>query len=163
VIEQRLVEHVSVIEESLAAPRENVVLSYVHGLGERGLVDRSLTRTMTLDLPDSEAIARLRAKLRQRQVELIAAGQRAGTLRDGVVPEDLVLILMTVQGMIERSNASSPGERVLAILVAGLNPAASDVPLPTPPEAEDLLEILSPPSRGRRPSPIASNSRTTAR
>ena len=80
VIEQRLLEHVNTADDALALAPEEALLSYVRGLCARGLVDRSLIRTFTLPLPDSQIAGRLRRQLRQRQLRLIKAGQDAGVL-----------------------------------------------------------------------------------
>jgi AcrR family transcriptional regulator len=153
VIEQRLAEHVATAEEALALPPDEAVLFYVRGLCARRLVDRSLTRTFTMPLPNSHVVPRLRHELRQRQLQLIDAGQRAGTLRSGVVPEDLLLVLLAVQGIMETTTSSAPWERALAVLIAGLAPATPTSPLPDAPRPEDFLELAGGPPRGRHPSP----------
>jgi AcrR family transcriptional regulator len=152
VIEQRLAEHVATAQEALALPPEEAVLFYVRGLCARRLVDRSLTRTFTMPLPNSQEAPRLREELRRCQLQLIDAGQQAGVLRSGVVPEDLLLVLLAVQGIMETTTGSAPWERALAVLIAGLAPATPASPLPDPARPDDFLEVAGGPPRGRHPS-----------
>jgi len=155
VIEQRLHEHVATADDALALPADEAVFSYVRGLCARGLVDRSLVRTFTLPLPDSPLAGRLRRRLRQRQLKLIRAGQEAGVLRAGVVPEDLVLVLLAVQRIMENTTGDAGWERALAILLAGLSDAAADRQLPKPPRLDDLTQPVDGPRPGRRPSSLS--------
>lgn len=155
VIEQRLVEHVDTADKALALPPEEAILSYVRGLCARGLVDRSLIRTFTLPLPDSQIAGRLRSDLRQRQLELIRAGQGAGVLRAGVVPEDLLLVLLAVQGCMESTTGDAAWKRMLGILLAGLSDAAMDSELADPPRLDDLIQTAGGPRPGRPPSSLS--------
>lgn len=155
VIEQRLLEHVNIADDALALAPEEAILSYVRGLCARGLVDRSLIRTFTLPLPDSQIAGRLRHQLRLRQLKLIRAGQEAGVLRAGVVPEDLLLVLLAVQSCMESTTGGAAWERTLAILLAGLSDAAADRELPRPPRLDDLIQPANGPRPGRRPSSLS--------
>ncbi|WP_369125461.1 TetR/AcrR family transcriptional regulator [Catenulispora pinisilvae] len=157
VIEQRLLEHVDTADDALALAPEEAVLSYVRGLCARGLVDRSLVRTFTLPLPDSQIAGRLRRQLRQRQLKLIRAGQDAGVLRAGVVPEDLLLVLLAVQCSMESTTGGAAWERTLAILLAGLSDTATDCELPRPPRLDDLIQPANGPRPGRRPSSLSNS------
>jgi AcrR family transcriptional regulator len=155
VIEQRLLEHVNTADDALALAPEEAILSYVRGLCARGLVDRSLIRTFTLPLPDSQIAGRLRRQLRQRQLKLIRAGQDAGVLRAGVVPEDLLLVLLAVQCSMESTTGDAAWQRTLAILLTGLSDAATDRELPRPPRLDDLIQPANGPRPGRRPSSLS--------
>ncbi|PRY41570.1 TetR/AcrR family transcriptional regulator [Umezawaea tangerina] len=155
VIEQRLQEHVNTADDALALAPEEAVIAYVRGLCARGLVDRSLIRTFTLPLPDSPIAGRLRRQLRQRQLKLIKAGQDAGVLRAGVVPEDLLLVLLAVQSSMENTTRGAAWQRTLAILLAGLSDTAADHELPSPPRLDDLAHLAGGPRPGRRPSSVS--------
>ncbi|GAA5066680.1 TetR/AcrR family transcriptional regulator [Nocardia callitridis] len=155
VIEQRLEEHVNTADEALGLAPGEAIVAYVRGLCARGLVDRSLIRTFTLPLPDSQIAARLRRELRQRQLKLIRAGQDAGVLRAGVVPEDLLLVLLAVQCSMETTTGDAAWQRTLAILLAGLSDATTDRELPRPPRLDDLIQPVNGPRPGRRPSALS--------
>ncbi len=77
VAEERLAEHLRVLDDALALSPTQGVASYMRALCERRLVDRSLCHVFTLRMPYSDEVARLRVALRQRQLALIDAAQRA--------------------------------------------------------------------------------------
>lgn len=155
VAEERLAEHLRVADDALALPPAAGVASYMQALCERRLVDRSLCHTFTLRIPDSDEVDRLRTALRRRQLDLIAAGQRAGALRAGITPQDLLLILEAVQGVMDSTAGDAAWRRIFAMLMASLSPAASSTPLPAPPSPEELMATGSGPSRGRRVGPVS--------
>lgn len=155
VAEERLAEHLRVLDDALALSPTQGVASYMRALCERRLVDRSLCHVFTLRMPYSDEVARLRVALRQRQLALIDAAQRAGVLRPGVVPEDLLLILEAVQGVMDATTGDASWERIFAMLMSSVGSAESFSPWPSPPRPEELLETRSGPSRGRRTTPIS--------
>ncbi len=157
VAEQRLDAHLRIVQDALALPPMESLDAYLRTLCERRLADRSLCHTFTLRMPESAAVARLREAIRQAQAELIDAGRRAGTLRDDLVPQDLLLVLEAVSGVIDATSGDAAWQRILAIIMAALAPAAEPVALPDPPAPDELLESLNEPPRGRRTTPVGAS------
>jgi AcrR family transcriptional regulator len=155
VIEERLVEHLALADEALARPAAKATASYLRDLCELRRVDRSVTRVFTLEVSDAPRVAALRAELHRRHLALIAAGRGAGVLRAGIVPQDLLLVLIAMQGVIVSTTGDSAWERAFELLVSGLAPGKSSSRLPGAPRPEELAEAVPAPARGRHSSPIS--------
>lgn len=71
---------------------------------------------------DNEALVRLR----QRVASLLADAKRHGRVRDEITATDLTLVMWSIRGVIETTRDVAPDawRRHLAILIAGLRPAA---------------------------------------
>lgn len=154
VLVDRTDEHVALLEESLALSPSESVEHYLYSLCTQQLHDRSVCHALTLTLPDSTRVTAHREAIRTAQLELIGRAHRAGALRAGIVPEDFVVILEAVDGVI-RGSTPQAWRRVLALLIDGLRSADSDAPLPAAPEPSEVGVAIKTPAPGRRTTPIA--------
>lgn len=151
---ERLAEHIDLAEQALAVPPADAVFTYLWMLSERRFVDKGICHAITLRLAGNDEVAELRARLRDRQIELIQASRQAGTVRAEVVPQDLILFLEAISAVMETTTGDAAWRRLFAILQVGLAPDAHAVALPDPPQPADLLQTETGPPRGRRTSPV---------
>ena len=110
-------------------------------VADRGLCEAFLGTDV---LPDGLVDARDRVVERLREVVRRAA--RSGALRDGVVPEDLPLVLVMTVEVAHRTEQVAPGtwRRCLQVLLDGLR-AGAGAPLDQPPLSADQLERVTGP------------------
>ncbi|MEV4535514.1 helix-turn-helix domain-containing protein [Asanoa sp. NPDC049518] len=122
--------------------------SYLEQLCAIQAEDATVTDVLTLTLPASEALEKLRNRLYATQNRLIRAAMRQGTLRADFVPED-VPVLLVANAAIIRTVGEEVAPRFLAIALDGLrtdNPS----PLPNPPSAATLVAAMQRPPVNRR-------------
>jgi AcrR family transcriptional regulator len=72
--------------------------------------------------PDNDALVQVRATI----ASLLADAKRHGRVRDEVTATDLTMVMWSIRGVIETTRGEAPEawRRLLAILIAGLRPAA---------------------------------------
>jgi AcrR family transcriptional regulator len=159
VILDAVTEHLQFLQTALELPPWEALISYLEALCERQLADRNVTRSITLELPKSAEIARIRAAIQKNQLRLIRRAQRSGELRNDVVPQDLVLILEAISGVIVSTKDVAPyaWKRVFTLMTDSLRAAAVTTPLPKAPSFEQLMVAIHAPPRGRRTSAIVAS------
>ena len=128
--------------------------AYLERLCEIQAADRAASDVLTLRLPACQALADLRDRIYYAQLDLIRGAQREGSLREDLVPEDVILVLLAVGGVVQATSDTAPDawKRILALLLAALRSSSADGELPAAPSGEALLAALKSPLRGRRPS-----------
>jgi AcrR family transcriptional regulator len=159
VISDALTEHLRFLETALELPPWIGLINYLEALCERQVADRNVCHSITLELPTSAEIARIREAIQKNQLELIRRAQRSGELRKDVVPQDLVLILEAINGVISSTKDAAPDawKRVFALMTDSLRPTALTSALPKPPSFEQMMVAIHAPSRGRRTSAIVAS------
>jgi AcrR family transcriptional regulator len=159
VILDAVTEHLRFLEAALELPPWEGLISYIETLCERQLADRNVTRTITLELPRSPGIARIRAAIQENQLKLVRRAQCSGELREDVVPQDLLLILEAISGVIASTKDVAPDawKRVFTLMTDSLRATANTSALPKAPSFEQLMVAIHAPSRGRRTSAIVTS------
>jgi AcrR family transcriptional regulator len=159
VILDSVAEHLRFLEQALELPPWEGLTGYLRALCERQLADRNICHSITLELPTSPEIAQIRAVIQKDQQTLIRRAQRSGELRKDVVPQDLVLILEAMNGVISSTKEAAPDswKRMFILMTDSLRPAAVTSALPKPPTFGQMMVAIHAPSRGRRTSAIVAS------
>ena len=137
VCEQRMAEHMHAVEEALAEPDSwDALRHYITAAGALQASDRAIADLVTLDVSSAPEIERLRVRAVRGVETLIKRAKAAGTLRADCTAEDVLILLQSNAGVIERSKgaAASASQRLVHLLLDGLRAdAATDGPLPPSP------------------------------
>jgi AcrR family transcriptional regulator len=137
VCEDRMAEHVHAVEEALAEPDSwEALRHYITAAGALQARDRAIADLVTLDVSSAPDIGRLRVRAVRGVETLIKRAKAAGTLRADCTAEDVLILLQSNAGLIERTNgaAASASQRLVHLLLDGLRAdAATDGPLPPSP------------------------------
>jgi AcrR family transcriptional regulator len=154
-----LTEHLRFLETALELPPWEGLINYLEALCERQLSDRNVCGSLTLELPASAEIARIRAAIQENQLKLVRRAQRSGELRGDAVPQDLVLILEAISGVITSTRDVAPDawKRVFTLMTDSLRATPDTSALPKAPSFEQLMVAIHAPSRGRRTSAIVAS------
>src|SRR5436190_3446150 len=137
VCEQRMAEHVHAVEQALAEPDSwEALRHYITAAGALQASDRAIADLVTLDVSSAPEIERLRVRAVRGVETLIKRAKAAGTLRADCTAEDVLILLQSNAGLVERSHgaAASASQRLVHLLLDGLRAdAATDGPLPPTP------------------------------
>ena len=131
---ERMAEHVRAVEAALAEPDSWIALRhYITAAAALQARDRAIADLVTLEVSSAPEIERLRVRAVRGVEILIERAQAAGTLRADCTAEDVLIVLQSNAGLIERSNRAAPAasRRLIHLLLDGLRAdAATDGPLP---------------------------------
>ena len=134
---ERMAEHVHAVEEALAEPDSwEALRHYITAAGALQARDRAIADLVTLDVSSAPEIERLRVRAVRGIETLIKRAKSAGTLRADCTAEDVLILLQSNAGLIERSKgvAASASQRLVHLLLDGLRAdAATDGALPPSP------------------------------
>jgi hypothetical protein len=109
---------------------------YLTAAGALQARDRAIADLVTLDVSSAPEIERLRVRAVRGVETLIKRAKAAGTVRADCTAEDVLILLQSNAGLIERSKgaAASASQRLVHLLLDGLRAeAATDGPLPPAP------------------------------
>jgi AcrR family transcriptional regulator len=134
---QRMAEHVGAVEEALAEPDSWEALRYyIRAAAALQARDRAIADLVTLDVSSAPEIEQLRVRAVRGVDTLIKRAKAAGTVRADCTAEDVLILLQSNAGLIERSKGAAPlaSQRLVHLLLDGLRAdAATDGPLPPSP------------------------------
>ena len=157
VLLERARDYLRIAEDALQAQTGwDGFVGYLRQLCEIQVSDRSAADVLTLRLPDCPAVTQIRDQIYYAQLELILRAQREGSLREDLVPEDVIMVLLANGGIVTATADGAPEawRRFFAMIVASLRAGIAEA-LPAAPRPEDLLAALHPPRPGRRTSDLA--------
>ena len=134
---ERMAEHVRAVEDALAEPDAwEALRQYIGAAAALQARDRAIADLVTLEVSSAPEIERLRVRAVRGIQTLIERAKAAGTLRADCSAEDVLILLQSNAGLIERSKqaAESASQRLVHLLLDGLRAdAATDGPLaPSP-------------------------------
>jgi AcrR family transcriptional regulator len=135
VCEERMAEHVHAVEEALAEPDSwEALRHYITAAGALQARDRAIADLVTLDVSSAPEIERLRVRAVRGVETLITRAKAAGTLRADCTAEDVLILLQSNAGLIERSNRAAPSasQRLVHLLLDGLRADAATAGPPPP-------------------------------
>jgi AcrR family transcriptional regulator len=116
--------HLTELRDQAGSPGERleaVLCAYaVITHGTRGHHDTELTAFLHRD----ESVAHAHKRLRDLFGELIAAGARAGEVRDDVAPVELAAYCLHAIGAVSALPSEGSAQRLVAVVMAGLRPSA---------------------------------------
>ena len=103
-----MAEHVHAVEEALAEPDSwEALRHYITAAGALQARDRAIADLVTLDVSSAPEIERLRVRAVRGVETLIKRAKAAGTLRADCTAEDVLILLQSNAGLIERSKGAS--------------------------------------------------------
>jgi AcrR family transcriptional regulator len=155
-LQQKIEEALAITEEAAVAEDPWLGLTgFLTRTLELLVANRGLHDIFSPGLAD-EWLERLDARVEPVLRGLIARGQEAGAVRDGVEPGDLAVALQMLATVSDIPTDDQPMllRRYLELILAGLRP--SETPLPgTAPSPREAREPISPPRRqsAKRPRP----------
>lgn len=142
--ERRVAEYARAAEEALEAPDGwTGFCAYVERICEMQAADRGLKDVLTRTFPNAKALEAHRKRGYDLLVRLIERGQREGSLRSDVVPEDFVLLLMANAGVVQGAGVAAPDawRRFLGLMLDGLRSEGAS-PVPPPPSPRQLMRAM---------------------
>jgi AcrR family transcriptional regulator len=105
--------------------------------------DRGLSDLLSMTLPASKEVERLRGVANDRVIRLVDRAKAAGVVRPDFVGEDLLLLLIANAAILRVTRQDAPGawRRFVALVLDAF--AASDAsPLPAPPSTSEMAEAM---------------------
>ncbi|WP_329140381.1 TetR/AcrR family transcriptional regulator [Streptomyces sp. NBC_01476] len=143
--EAKLLAYAVAAEEALAVPDPWASFAgFVERICAMQAGDRGFTDLVTMSLSSPDRTAELRERAYRAVARIIGRAQQAGVLRDDVVVEDLPLMLLANAGVVHATRDAAPHawRRLLAFLLDGFRPAASQGPMPAPPTPAQMDRVL---------------------
>jgi AcrR family transcriptional regulator len=137
VFAERMAEHLLAVEEALGEPDSwQAFRHYITAAAALQVRDRGIADLVTLQVSSAPEIERLRVRAFRGVETLIHRAKAAGTLRPDCTAEDVLILLQSNAGLIERSSrtARSASDRLVHLLLDGLraDAATSGPPPPSP-------------------------------
>ncbi len=107
-------------------------------------MDRGLSDLLSMTLPASEEVERLRATVYQQVTELAERAKAAGRLRPDFAPEDLLLVLIANAAVAHVSGPEAPRawQRLVALFLDAFQHTGGEW-LPTAPTAAELSQGMA--------------------
>jgi AcrR family transcriptional regulator len=143
VFTERMRENIAALESALDAedPWEGFA-GYVRRTCREQAADRGMADLMAIGHPGRE-LGELRGRAYEGFTALVDRAKASGALRDDLVPEDIVLLLMANAGVIERAGASAEEatERLVSLVLDGFRTEGAS-PAAAPLEPRKLLVAL---------------------
>lgn len=143
----RMGEYATATQEALALedPWEGFV-GYVWTICEMQAQDRGFADLLTLTLPGTPQLDRLREESFGAFLELIARAKATGRLRADFESEDLIVLLMANAGVVSATAGASPAawRRLVGhMLRSYADSGTSMAPMPPAPSSPELLEAMA--------------------
>ncbi|MGZ6342952.1 MAG: TetR/AcrR family transcriptional regulator [Candidatus Limnocylindrales bacterium] len=142
--EHRVAEYARAAEEALEAPDGwTGFRGYVERICAMQAADRGLTDVLTRTFPKAGTLEAHRQRAYEVTVRLIERGQREGSLRSDVVPEDLVLLLMANAGVVQGAGEAAPDawRRFIGLMLDGFRGVGASA-LPPPPSPRQMMRAM---------------------
>jgi AcrR family transcriptional regulator len=116
--------------------------------------DQGFTDVITMALPASETVEKVRDRAYHAAVELIEKAQESGGLREDFVPEDIIVLLMANAGLVHATRDAAPHawRRLVAYLLEGFR-ADRTGPLPAAPTPAQTRRVMLGNAAVKRVSP----------
>jgi AcrR family transcriptional regulator len=164
VFADRMAAYADAVEAALADPDPwRGFAGYVETVCGMQAADRGFGEVLTLTFPTARALEERRDAAYHGLVALLERAKAAGRLRPDVVPEDMVILLMSNAGVVAATGDAAPGawRRHVAHQLRGFAVEGGDVPLPPAPSPSSMYRAMlraapATSDRGRRTGPARS-------
>jgi AcrR family transcriptional regulator len=141
---EKVSQYAEAAEQALAVPDPwEGFTGLVERVCDLQACDRGLSDLLSMALPADERVEQLRKLANDQAVELVERARAAGQLREDIVGEDLLLLLIAHAGVVHvtRTDAPDAGRRFMALMLDGFQ-CRNTPRLPKPPSTAQMARAM---------------------